>query len=121
MKINELLSNVKDGLVDPIYAFIKLKELEEQLSSAIDVIKPMALDETYKYPEKSIVLHGYEISRKNIVKYVYDGILTIEKIESELKRAKDIAKLGGVHPDTGEFMQAFRTENETIQLKKIKS
>lgn len=118
-RIKKLHEEVSDGNICPMNAYVMLKEIEDYLTGALSSVRDTVLNNP-RFSGRETVM-GYELSRKIVVRYDYDGIDTIKSIEDDLKRAKEIAKIGGVHPDTGELMQAKKIETETLQLKKIKS
>lgn len=111
----KIIENNEISLED---AYITAYEAMNKLEKIIEKLKPKILEKVKE--NGKIEYNDYEIIKKVIVKYDYSGCKTIEDLENELARARELAKNCGVHPDTGEILFCSKKEIETITLKKIK-
>jgi hypothetical protein len=115
-----IVNEVNDGYVDPLKAYMELKELEEIISISMKSIKDQAMDEARKYGKKSFQFHNAEITLKNgASRYDFSHIQSYQQQKEKLKYIEELAKIGGgVIEETGEIIEkAKKIEGaETIMI-----
>lgn len=116
--IYDLLQGVKDGEINPLEAYIILKNQQILIESSIKQIQEQAINEGLKYGEKSFDAFGARIEMRNSPStYRFDE--TVQQFEARLKAMKDQAKIGSfVDPDTGvEINKAIKLDGkQTISV-----
>lgn len=70
MNIPELISQVQNGDTDPLAVALALKDLEDQLKAAKNILKPIIVDHLAKYPKSQALFSGFNFRVQN--KSVYD-------------------------------------------------
>ena len=116
--IYDLLQGVKDGEINPLEAYIILKNQQTILESALKQVQDQAIDEGLKYGEKSFTAFGAKIEMRS-APAVYKFDETVQQFEARLKAMKDQAKIGSfVDPDTGvEIGKAIKIDGkQTISI-----
>lgn len=111
--IYDLLQGVKDGEINPLEAYVILKNQQIILEDAIKQVHSQAVDEGLKYGEKSFTAYGAKIEMRSApATYKFDE--TVQQFEARLKAMKDQAKIGSfVDPDTGvEINKAVKVEGK---------
>lgn len=96
-KIKEQLSNtvqeVLDGNFDPLEAYVELDQLKKYIEKCIEEVKPVAITDAQKYPEKTFVNKGYEISyNEGRRSYDFSKIQRWKEQQIKLKAIEDMAK-----------------------------
>jgi hypothetical protein len=116
--IYDLLQGVKDGEINPLEAYIILKNQQTILESALKQVQEQAIDEGLKYGEKSFSAYGAKVEMRS-APAVYKFDETVQQFEARLKAMKDQSKIGSfVDPDTGvEINKAVKIEGkQTISI-----
>ncbi len=112
--IEKILNDVEEGNVNPLIAYIELHKLIVKAQDALDKIKEAAIDEAYKYPEKSIEINGVIVEKRNTpTRWDYSECETIKQVNEYLQKLQKIAQNGGVDPQTGELLRAKKIEGKT--------
>ena len=118
---------VKDELMNGTYNPLEfagmlkaMEELTKMLRQDAD-IKVLIEDEADKYPEKTIDLGNFTITKSWRKSYDYTGcdeyLDTLEQEVEKLKKVIDARKrtiLGGVNPETGEIFPEPVVSNQSI-------
>ena len=122
--VADITTAVKDGLVNPLEAYVSLKKLEEIVKQDKSKIDEEALSEANKYPEKSFNFSDVEITKKNSAgRYDYSNIPEIVKKEKELKELKETYKAASKYDitdlNTGEILNApiYKHGKEILSIK----
>lgn len=119
--INKITSEAKEGVKNPLEAYIILKGLEIEVKQAISELQNLAINEASKYPEKRFNAFGAMIERKSSpAQFDFKHIKTITDLEERVKGLKEKAKIGTfVDEETGEMIdKAYKIEGkETIAIK----
>jgi hypothetical protein len=104
----KLISNeVVEGNMNPLEAFTILRKHLADLEEAIEVVKPLAIDEAGKYGSKSFSAFGANFELRNGPgQWKYQGSAYAQAKE-RLKYIEELQKLGGgIDPETGEVIEA---------------
>jgi hypothetical protein len=122
--ISKQIIDIQNGYLCPLKSFVSLKALQEEITKALDTIKPLAVKEAEKYAENKFKLHGATIEkRRGAGSWNFDGIERyfqaknkIKEIEESHKNAYKASLKGEVMVDeNGEQIQpAFYKEGENI-------
>ena len=103
----KLISNeVVEGNMNPLEAFTILRKHLADLEEAIEVVKPLAIDEAGKYGSKSFSAFGANFELRNGPgQWKYTGA-AYNEAKARLKYIEDIAKIGGgADANTGEIIE----------------
>ena len=91
--VEKLSSDVLDGIVNPLEAFITLKKIEEVTKQVKSKIEDLAIEEASKH-EKTFQFIDAEITLKSSAgRWDFKHISEIQRLEAELKEAKEQHKL----------------------------
>ena len=114
----ELTALVANGEINPLEAYVILKQEQTAIETALKAIQDNAITEGLKYGEKSFKAFGAKIEMRNSPStYKFTG--HILNLEERLKTLKDQAKLGEVvDTDSGEIIpKAIKLEGkQTISI-----
>lgn len=103
----KLISNeVVEGNMNPLEALVILRKHLADLEEAIDIVKPLAIDEASKYGQKSFSAFGASFELRNGPgQWKFQGSVYAEA-KARLKYIEDIAKAGGgADANTGEIIE----------------
>ena len=103
----KLISNeVVEGNMNALEAFTILRRHLADLEEAIEVVKPLAIDEAGKYGSKSFSAFGANFELRNGPgQWKYQGS-AYNEAKARLKYIEDIAKAGGgADANTGEIIE----------------
>lgn len=120
--LKEQTKKVLNGDLNPLTFYIELKKLEKELKESIDIIKPLAIDESDKFNGKTFLFNGVTIEKKNApATWNYENCLAYSQCKDKLSYIQKISQLGGgVDPDTGEEIgKAIKIEGKTTISVKI--
>ena len=114
----ELTLLVNSGEVNPLEAYIILKQEQSNVETALKAIQDHAINEGLKYGEKSFSAYGAKVEMRNSPStYKFSGYLTA--LEEKLKALREQAKIGEiVDSDSGEVIpKAIKLEGkQTISI-----
>lgn len=101
----ELANQVEQGVVNPLDSYIALKKAQDELTEALKIVQPFALNEAEKYGQKSFEAFGAKIELRNGAStYKFCG--HILSLEEKLKKLKEMSKQGEfADPETGEIIE----------------
>jgi hypothetical protein len=110
----EIAVLVGQGELNPLEAYVILKELVGKAELALDQIKNDALTEASKYPEKSFSAYGAKIEVRNGASQ-FKFSSAISDYEAKLKQLKEQSKLGEfADPESGLIIEkAIKIEGKT--------
>jgi hypothetical protein len=110
----EIAGLVGAGEINPLEAYIILKELQGKTELAIKQVLDSALTEAGKYPEKSFKAYGAKIEVRNGPS-TFKFCEAILNYKAKLKQLEEQSKLGEfADPDSGEIIsKAIKTEGKT--------
>jgi serine/threonine-protein kinase RIO1 len=117
---------IEDGNVNPLRAFIELKNLSDMIFSMQDSIKEAAINEYMKYGKEDLVIDGYKIEKMNgrkIWKYDHSSAWQAanerrKTLEMLMQKAHNGSSI--VDGDTGEIIEpaVVTYTSETLKLTK---
>jgi hypothetical protein len=91
--INEIIQQVREGLKNPLEAYIQLKKIESELKIALPLINEEAIEEAKKFGEKTFKFKGAKISLKsNAGRWDYSHIAGWAIQKDKLKDIEEAAK-----------------------------
>lgn len=111
--IQSILHDVREGEETALKAYLKLKEIETELSSAIEYVKEDAISEAQQLGTDSgpVEYMGFKLSKvASRASYSYKHIPSWVERNTQLKEVEELAKLGAknnkeqIDPDTGEII-----------------
>ena len=115
MDLIELVRQVKDGEICPLKVLAELRSLQNEIESAIDLIKPECFAEIDRYlsgKDKKVKLYGFTFGVTQSGTYSYKHAKVWLSKENELKSIQEKMKIalqqGGTYIDTetGEIFPA---------------
>ncbi len=100
-KVNKYVKDIADlvenGEIDPIKAFLVLKEIENRSKEYKKKIEDIALEEVSKYGREGTNIDGYKVNiKKSAGRWDFNHIEEIVDLENKLKALKDKHK-GSYH------------------------
>lgn len=124
--IGQLAADALDGRINPLDAFIDLRELEKDIKLAFDLIRDASMIEAEKYDGQTY--RNYDISVRAVGgRYSYDHIDEYMELKSQMKelekRYQESYKLSermiAMVDDNGEQVPAahYKSASPSIQLK----
>jgi hypothetical protein len=121
---NELATKVVNGDVNPLKAYIELKNAQAELEAALKTVQPLAIDEADKYKEKSFKAFGAIIEKRNAPStWDFSQVAAYQQAKQRLKYIEDVSKAGGGYDaeTTEEITKAIRIEGKSsIAVKLVK-
>lgn len=119
MQIQKIVSEVSDGNVNPLEAFIFLNWCEKVAKAAKDQLKEQAIDEAEKYSEKDITAYDATVTVKNGAgKYKYPDY--IKGLQEQHKQAYKAGLEGNTITDEeGTVIEAaeYTPGSQTLNIK----
>ena len=102
----QLSQAVVEGEFNPLEALVILRKHLADLEEAIEVVKPLAIDEASKYGQKSFSAFGANVELRNGPgQWKYQGS-AYNEAKARLKYIEDLQKIGGgVDAVTGEYIE----------------
>jgi len=116
--LTQIKNAVLDGEIDALKAFIKFKQLSDQIEIIKAEIKDLAIAEQEKYG-KVAEIEGYEITKTQSGRYDYNNIPEWTKLKDQLKEIEEAAKAACkadkatselIDKETGEITEIKRAE-----------
>tara|TARA_B100000519_G_C14251244_1_gene442540 strand:+ start:1221 stop:1634 length:414 start_codon:yes stop_codon:yes gene_type:complete len=90
LPIKDIYDLVKEGEIDPIKAFVVLKEIEKKSKEYKSKIEDIALDELSKYGREGLEMDGNQISiKRSAGRWSFKHIKEVVELENELKALKE--------------------------------
>lgn len=123
----ELAQSAFNGEADPLEAYVALKKAEQEVSDALKIVQPLAINEADKYPGKTINLSDATIEKRSAAsRWDYSGVAAWSGAKEKLTYIEKIAQAGGgVDPDTAEEIgRAVKIEGKAtiaVSLKKVEA
>ena len=122
--ISKLVDNVKGGYVNPLEAFVSIKELEKAFTKAKKEIEELATREAEKYGT-NFNYFDYQVTLKNGGKiFDYKGIPEVDELEAKLKQTKTKYRVAFEGIETGNTIlndEGFvSAQGEVLPLPNIK-
>lgn len=110
----ELAGLASAGEINPLEAYVILKELQSKTDLALKQVLDSALTEASKYEGKSFKAYGAKIEVRNGPS-TYKFCDAIQNYKAKLKQLEEQSKLGEfADPDSGEIItKAIKTEGKT--------
>jgi len=103
--INEIINQVREGLINPLEAYIQLKSIEADLKTALPLINDEAVEEAKKHALKSFKFKGAEITLKsNPGTWDFKSIDSWRLQKEKLKEVEESAKI------------AYQTKGKSVQF-----
>lgn len=91
--ILKIADDANNGLQDSLSSYIELKRIEKILSECLESVKPNAIAEANKYPQKVFDLNGAKVEKKKSAgRYDFSNIPQWNKAKENLKKIEDLAK-----------------------------
>ncbi len=116
-----LAGRVKEGDMNALKIYVRLKRDADELSKAMAIVQPLAIDEAEKYKEKSFKAYGAVIEKKNAAgSWDYSMVSAWNAAKERLKWVEKMAQAGGsADADSGEIIEkAVKIEGKsTIAIK----
>lgn len=92
-ELNKLAQSVIDGEQDALKVYIELKRIETKLKEVMPLVEPLAFESASRWSEKTFVVEGAEIQKKNAPgKWDYSNITQYSKAKENLKNVEELAK-----------------------------
>ena len=104
--VEQVREAILSGNQDPLMAEVALKGLEEMIDETRKMIRFYVMQELDKYPEKTIVKYGAEITRED--RRTFDYSACGDSAYDNLKEAADVAK--SQMKDREKFLKAIPIE-----------
>jgi hypothetical protein len=102
MTIGSIAESVLSGEANPLDGLAALKLLEDMIANAKDIVKPIAMEEASKQPEKTFELNGVKFTRNNgRANYSFKGIAEIEQAEKRVADLKERSKTAAINAQKG--------------------
>ena len=111
--IRDIAKMVEDGIVDPLKAFLALKEIENKAKEYKKKIEDIALDEIAKYGREGVDIDGYSLNLKRSAgRWDFKHIEEIVETEKHLKELKEKHK--GSYKQTANKITSIGEGGEVI-------
>ena len=121
MNYTELSNQVASGELNALKTFIMLKKEFDNLSDALKIVQPLAVDEALKYPEKSFKIDGAIVEKRNAAStWDYSQVEAYAQAKDRLKYIEKIAQAGGGYDNvtSEEIGKAIKIDGkQTIAIK----
>jgi hypothetical protein len=88
----EITESAKEGLTDPIKAYIELYEIEKAVAELRKEISDLALDKRTSIPDKEWIQNNYKVSVVNTSRYTYPYDVELEKYKMAIKNRQNAMK-----------------------------
>lgn len=93
LAVSKIASDVTDGNINPLKAYIELKQLEKVLSDTISKIQDDARNEADNYGMKSFEAFGANVELRNAAsRWDYSNVHQVVELDNKLKTMKKLAE-----------------------------
>jgi len=126
--LSSMSKSIDDGNINPLRAFVELKNLSDMIASMQDAVKEQAIAERMKYGKEEVVIDGFKIEQVPGRKlWKYDHSSSWQDINDRRKTLETLmqkayAGASIVDGETGEEIEpaALTFSSETLRLTKTK-